>query len=288
MKNIFSYLLFLLFINIIKVLPYSLCKKLATGLGILLYNLLKGRNKIIRNNLSKAFPGEYTEEEREELIKKIYRNLGMTFIEFMLLEKLTNDEINSYISVEGKENLDNIKKDGKGVILYTAHFGNWEWQGAHFSIKDYPVVAIARDQNNPFFNKRINKIRRSKNVEMIPRDGALRKIIKSLHKGKYLYILGDQNARRRGWQIDFFGRKASTYTGPVRLASSTGAYILPVFMAREDWMKHKIFIYPPYQIEKGSSKKEQQEDLQYLTELTEKVISKYPDQWFWLHRRWKM
>lgn len=287
MKNILSYGVFIIFINFIKILPYKISKHVAIGLGTLIYHLAGKRNKIVKKNLKKAFPGEYTDKELENILKKVYHNLGMTFVEFMLMEKLSGEELSSYIRVEGEENLRRVQEKADGTIVYTAHFGNWEWQGAYFAVQGYPFTAIVRSQNNPYFNKRINSIRSGKGAEIVPKDISLRKVFKILKQGKYLYILGDQDARSRGWIMDFFGRSASTYPGPVRLAAATGSDILPVFMVREGWMKHRIVIYPSYSIEKNAGEGEQKQLLQQLTSLTEDVISKYPDQWFWLHRRWK-
>mgnify|MGYP001033291016 CR=1 FL=1 len=287
MKNRLLYLFFKVFIGITKILPYRACAGLGKGIGSLLYRLLKSRNRMVRTNIAKAFPGKFSTEEIEQIIKDMYHNLGMTFVEFMLLERLSKEEIASCITVEGEEYLVEMAKKDKGVILYSAHFGNWEWQAIYFAVQGCPVTAIAKDQKNPYFNRRINEIRSSKGVEIIPSQRSLKNVYKRLEEGNFLYILGDQNAGKRGWQMKFFWRKASTYSGPVRLAARTESYILPVFMVREGWMKHRILVYPPYQIDRDATKEEQEELLQELTSLTEKVISTYPEQWFWLHRRWK-
>ncbi|MFW6035947.1 MAG: lysophospholipid acyltransferase family protein [Halothermotrichaceae bacterium] len=286
MKNIILYNIFLIFITILKILPLKICKKVGRGVGIIIYHLARGRNKVIRTNLRKAFP-EKSEQECEELLQDVYINFGLVLIEVMLMERFTIDEINDCLSVQGVEYFNKLSDTEDGIILYTAHFGNWEWLGTYFASRGHPVSAIVTKQSNSYFNKKINEIRRSIGAKITTKDLSLRKIYKRLLKGEILYILGDQDGGENGWNTIFFGRETSTFTGPVRFAAATGSYILPVFIIREGWLKHKIKFYPPYLIEKNASRQQEKELLQELTTLTESVIREYPDQWFWLHKRWK-
>lgn len=286
MKDLLICTFLILFTTVLKILPLKYCKKMALTLGTLIYHLARGRNKVVRKNIKKAFPS-YSAEQCESLLKKVYQNFSMVFVEVMLLEQLSIDELKECIAVEGEEYLQQVQSEEKGLILYTAHFGNWEWLGTYFSAQGNPVSAIVKKQSNSYFNKKINEIRRSKGAKITTKDLSLRKIYRRLLKGEILYILGDQDGGKHGWATDFFGRETSTFNGPVRFAVGTGANILPVFFIREDWLKHRLVYYPPYKINKNASEDEQRELLQELTTLTETVIREFPEQWFWLHRRWK-
>ncbi|MEJ6951188.1 lysophospholipid acyltransferase family protein [Natronospora cellulosivora (SeqCode)] len=287
MVNHILYIVFILLMKVICFLPLSISKKIPSILAFITYKLGSKRNKSVRENIKKAFP-EYSIEECENLLKKVYYNFSMVLVEFMLLEKLSSTDLNNCISEEGKEYLGQVHNKDNGIILYTAHFGNWEWLGTYYAAQGNTITAIAKEQKNYLFDKKITEIRESKGAKVITKDLSLRKIYKTLLRGKTVLILADQHAGNDGWILEFFARKASAFSGPVRLAVKTGASILPIFIIREGWMKHKIVYYPPYNIDKDASDDEQRELLQELTKLTEKTIREYPEQWFWLHNRWKV
>ena len=119
---------------------------------------------------------------------------------------------------------------------------------------------------------------------MACRSGGAFKVLKNR---EILCIAGDQNAGTKGWSVNFFGRTTPTYPGAVQLAVRTGAVIVPAYIIREGWCRHRIKIYQPYAIKKSATEKEQHQLLQELTSLSEEVIREYPEQWLWLHRRWK-
>src|SRR5690554_2652524 len=150
MVNLFLYIIFIIVLKIVNFLPLKISKKVASLLGFITYNLGRDRNKIVRANIKKAFP-EYTPEECEILLKKVYHNFSMVLVEFMLLEKFSLEDLDGFISEEGKEYLEEVKKENKGIILYTAHFGNWEWLGTYYAAQGNPVSAIVVKQSNSYF-----------------------------------------------------------------------------------------------------------------------------------------
>ncbi|MTI59134.1 MAG: lysophospholipid acyltransferase family protein [Firmicutes bacterium] len=287
MKEPVLFSLFMVFYYIIYFVPDKIDYYIGIGLGKLIYFLLKSRREVTLANLRRALGSNYSEEGLVSLCKKVYQQMGLTFVEFIMTDNLGKDLIESSIEIEGLNYLKEAYQQGKGVIVYTAHFGNWERLGSVISQLGYPVNAIARTQDNVYFDRKINKIRSSQGINIIPKGISVRKVYKVLKGGELLFILGDQNARKKGWQIDFFGIPASTYPGVVQLARRTGSVILPAFLLREEWGKHRLVIKKPYSISKDASKDAQQELLQELTGVIEAEIRKKPAQWFWPHRRWK-
>ncbi len=285
-KNFILYAIFRLIFFLTNILPERGRVFLGKCLGNLVYKLVKSRRKVTKNNLKLAYP-DLTEGELEEITKKVFINMGLMLIEFIFLEKLNIENFRNYCRVEGEDYLKQAYKRGKGVIIYGAHFGNWEWMAAFVSLLGYPLGAIAARQHNSFFDKKINEIRENKGIEIIPEGISVRRGYKNLKKGKCLYILGDQDAREHGWKINFLGQPASTYPGAVQLARRMGAAIVPTFLIRKAPFKHHLLFKKPVTVSDDISGEEQKVVLQQLINTTEEIINKYPEQWFWLHKRWK-
>ena len=274
------------FIIVCRVLPYKGRELLGRFIGWLGYRLTGDRRKVARKNLAESFP-EMDDKEIESNVKKMFTHLGFTLIEFFRNYKLAEDDINKYVEFENREYLDRAFERGNGVIIYTAHFGNWEWLGTIIAAMDYPITAIARRQKN-IINDKIEKIRKSAGGKVIyQKEGTIRESFRCLKRGECLYVIGDQEARSRGWKINFLGRPASTFNGAVKLAARTGAAILPVYTIRQSLERHKLLIKKPVYVDSDASEQEQREILQELTNISEEVIKDHIPQWMWLHRRWK-
>ncbi len=286
MLNLILYAFFLVIFYLVKIFPNGYL--IGKGVGNLIYWLLKDRREITINNLKLVYGDKLSEREIYSLCKEVYQQLGITLVEFVKLDNLKKEDFTSLVDIDGLEYLEEAYGLGRGVVVYSAHFGNWEWLASVLALLGYPLNAIARTQDNPYFDRKINEIRTAKGVNIIPRGMAVRKAIKALRKGEMLIVLGDQNARKDGWLMDFFGFPALTYPGAVQLAERTGAVVLPAFLIRKEPGKFLLKIYPYYQIEQGAEEKEQRELLKQLTGIMEDIIYKYPEQWLWLHRRWDL
>jgi KDO2-lipid IV(A) lauroyltransferase len=277
------------FYNLFKFITKSLPRKKADFIGLIIaklaYLITPERRKRASDNIEKAL--EVPKEEAARLTKEVYKNLGLNFAEFLLEEELTKGDIEQMVDFINLDYLDQALEKGKGVILYTAHFGNWELLGAVLALKGYKINSIAREQNNLLFDKKINKIRRDLGIGIIPRGLAVRQAFKALKNNEIVAILGDQDARSNGWKLEFFDRPASTFPGAVQFAARTGAEIVPGFFSRRAWLKHQFKCYPPRKIDAESTKDELKKELQSLLELTEAEIKKSPADWMWLHKRWK-
>ena len=269
----------------LKKLPNRAGLYLGKLIAVIAYISTPSRREHSRLNLKRAL--DLNEKESKKLIKKVYKNLGLDFAEFLLEDSLSEEDIDQMVDFTDLKYLDQALKENRGVILYTAHLGNWELLGAVLALKGYRVNSIAREQNNSLFDQKINQIRRGIGIGIIPKGLAVRQAFKKLKDNQVVAILGDQDARSHGWRLKFFGRDASTYAGAVQFARRTGAPIVPAFFHRRGWLKHELKCYPPRKIKSEASKEELKSELQSLLELTEAEIKKEPADWMWLHKRWK-
>lgn len=270
---------------LLKKLPASFGCYFSRLIAFLAYLLTPKRRKKARSNLEQAL--NIDSKESLFLIKAVYKNLAYVLGEFLLEDSFKPKDIDQIVDFKGLNYLEEALAADKGVILYTAHFGNWELLGAALAQKGYAIDAIAREQNNSKFDKKINEIRTGAGVGVIPKGLAVRKVFKSLKKNHLVAILGDQDARAKGWKMKFFDRDASTYAGAVQFAKRTGAPIVPVFIKRQGWLKHELEFHPIHWLDKKADPKKLRKELQSLLDLTEKEIRKKPADWMWLHKRWK-
>lgn len=260
-------------------LPSKGSLKLGEALGYLILRFdVKGR-RIAYGNLSSSFPS-LTPKEIKGMVARCYRNLGMSIAEFSRLPRLSKEEINGMAEVEGIENLEAALRKGRGVILLTAHLGNWELLGAVLAARGYEVNAIVSRLKVKGLDRLVGRIRRSIGVNPLPRE-ALKSAVESLKRNQILAILADIDTRARGAFVKFFGRRAFTPIGPILISLRTGAPIVPAFIVREG-EKHRVFILEPLKLEGDPPS-----DAQRFTELIESFVRRYPDQWIWMHRRWR-
>jgi len=257
---------------------------LARRCSIIVYFLNRPRRIIAYANLRAAFCGNKSPAELKKLTKKVYQSLVQVFFEIISLTKVNRKYIDKHVEIVGAENLYKIKNHPDGVILLTAHFGNWELSGVVSALMGFPLIVLAREQNMKRLDNLLNRLRRSKGLIIVTKGITIKYIVKALRGGKIIGMLGDQNAGKTGEQIEFFGRPAATAPGTARIAAKTGAFILPAFMARIRGPYHKLIIGEPIGIKKGEDVRPY---LERYNKLLEKYITTYPDQWLWLHKRWK-
>ena len=287
MKNVIAYLIFQTISGVILILPDKLRYFLGKFIGYISYLITPQKRKRAYNNLKKALNNKYNNEDLKTLTKKVYYNYIFILIELFLLKKLNKNNLREFVKIQNEKNLKDAYKKNNGIIIYGAHFSNWEIMGSTISILGYPLNAIAQKQGNSYFNKKINEIRKEKGVKIIPRGVSIRKVYQSLKKGECVFILGDQDARGKGWKMNFFNRPSSTFPGAVQLASRTGAIIVPTFLVRKGWRKYELTFYRPRKVSEDANKEEKKEILQDLLELSEEVIREHPEQWIWLYNRWR-
>jgi KDO2-lipid IV(A) lauroyltransferase len=277
---------FSLFINL---LPESFALWVGRRLGSMSYYLDWEHRKVALQNLHIAFGHEKPEEEFRAIAKRVFQNLGMIAIEFFRIPKMSVEAFKKKVSVEGLDETLKLLEKKKGGLLLVGHFGNWELMGFMSKVIGNPILVIAKPIKQKRIDRWITRIRKVAGLEMILPENAARKVIRALSENRVVGILIDQRAKRsRGVWADFFGRKAPTTPGLAVLALKTGAPVVPVFMVRNGFRKHRLIIKDPLElIRTGNLEKDIVANTQLFNQTLESMIRQYPDQWFWVHRRWE-
>ncbi len=284
-----QFLIIQIFIKFIYVFPRPSAYCFGVVLGELLYLVVKPRKGLILQNLKQAFNNKLTYQQQEKIIHQIYRNFCKTLIEFAKIVHWNKKTVGKFVQIKGLDNLRLAKEKGRGVILFTGHIGNWHIMGRALTLSGYTITNVIKRQKNPWVANWIAKTIGRINMKTIFQSkNSPREIIKSLRNNEIVEFLGDLHAGDEGVFVDFFGRPASTYMGPVVLAMRTGAPIVVAVDVRLKGNIHQVFIEEPIYLRQGKVQKE--DVVKYLSLLTkrlEKYIIEYPNQWFWLHNRWK-
>ncbi len=258
---------------------------LGRTLGNLYFSCITSHRTRALANLRLAFP-ELTAGDTAALAHQVCVNFGKSSLEFLRIPAMTMEELRQRVVFLGEEHVRAAFAPGHGVLLITAHFGNWELMGARLAREGYPLAAIARDSELPSTTAIINRIRESSGLCVFPR-GELLAAIRALKENRMLAILPDQHDYD-GIFVDFFGHPAKTAVGPATIALRTGAMMLPAFTYRQpDDTIHAVF-QPPFTARPTGNKDEDVRALtQRLTTIIEDAIRVAPDQWLWFHNRWK-
>lgn len=266
-------------------LPHSAALSLGGSLGRMVFSLNKDKSSKAIIRCSK-FLGCSLEVARE-VVAKSYINLGRSVVEFLNLAKI-GKKIDEIVSVHDIENLNDALACGRGVILLTAHLGNWELAAAYLGIKDYPMRAIGAEQRDARITKLISDIRASCGVETIGKGFDLRGAIRCLQEGNILGVLLDQDAKDKGIITPFLGQPASTPYGPVKLAMKMRSPIVPLFIVRrKDNTHHDLYFLPSLEERvKDFYDRPIEENVRLCNDILSDWISRHPEQWLWLYPRW--
>jgi len=269
-------------------LPLKASVKIGGALGVLAFDVFRVRRRVSLENLSRAFGDRFDARERIRIARRSYVNFAKSMVEFASLGRLAKED---YLRLVGTEGLDNIKKPieaGRGVIAVTGHFGSWELLGGATVARGLPADFLVGEQSNALVNRMMNDLRRSAGIGIIERGIAARGVFESLRRGRIVALLADQDARRAGIFVDFFGTPASTFQGPAQFAVRSSCPIVCCCIVRRPDETHTAVFFPPIYPRPGV---ERDAEIQRITEEHTKVlegyVSRYPEQYFWAHKRWK-
>jgi KDO2-lipid IV(A) lauroyltransferase len=258
--------------------------RLGRKLGRLLRKADKKRARTAAANLSFAFP-DMGEQEKQEIIEKVYDHFGMVGLDFFAGADRTKEDIEAITEVEGIEHLEEARAQGKGLLMITGHFGNWERIAAWFAVQGHPMTVVARDADQDDVNDIVNQIRRAPGTEVVARGDAARPIVERLKENRPIGILPDQNAKDAF--VPFFGKPAGTVLGPGVMAERLGAAILPTVCLYHGEGRCTLKFYPllewePIEDIKGAG------TMVAINQWLEQVILENPEQWLWIHDRWRL
>ena len=282
-------LFFILFFIIGRIIPRRLLIFTGKQLGKLAYQLFPSEKKKTIIHLSQAFP-EKSAEEISRISREVFINIGMNFAELIWIPRMKRKHMGKIIGFDGIQILEKLKKKNRPVMIISGHIGNWELLAAAASFKGFPSAVIARRQNNSWINNKIIKMRKKWNVDTILRDedGSSRRILRILKNGGFLATLMDQDTKIDSVFVDFFGRKAYTPSGPAAISLSSGCEVVMAYIQRETLLKHKVkFKYVTPIVPTGFRDRDIVNRTQQFTSLLEEAIREHPEQWVWMHKRWK-
>ncbi|MFA5090562.1 MAG: lysophospholipid acyltransferase family protein [Candidatus Omnitrophota bacterium] len=275
---------------IIRCVPGRLVYNFADGIAALGYIIARKQRKIARESLLFAFGKDKTAQEIEGIARDCFSCMAKSGVELMFLMDKPN-LLRKRVGFCGRKNLDTALAKKKGVILVSAHFGNFPLLLARLAMEGYKTGGIMRPMRDSRTEKFFLAKRQRYNVKTIysqPRRECVEETIRALRQNEVIFIPIDQNFGSAGVFVDFFGRKAATATGPAVLARRTGAALVPCFIVRQKDDIHKIVFEPAVELmEGGEGKASVVANIQRLTQIIEHYIRSYPAQWGWIHRRWK-
>jgi KDO2-lipid IV(A) lauroyltransferase len=282
-RNAIEYGLAVCVVKSIEYAPRGVAGALARCCTTLLDIALPRLRRVAMRNLVLAMP-EKSEAERERIASGVFRSIARLLVAFAKFPHINRDNIDTWIRYEGYEHFESALAGGRGVLFATAHLGNWELSAFAHALLSAPMHVVVRPLDNPAIDRLVERRRMLSGNHIIEKKDFLRAILKALHANEAVGILIDQNSSiEQGVFVDMFGVPACAGTGFAKIAARTGAVVLPGFaLWSEEEKKYVLRFYPPVAITDRP-----EEDTVRLHKVLESVIREYPDQWLWIHRRWK-
>lgn len=288
MQDRIEYLLWTFFSSLVRLMGLRLSRKVASFLAYLFYYLIPIRKVTVKDNLHRAF-SRYSEKEINRIAFGSYKSFMITFIEILFLPSISKSMMESAIEFENIELIQNKYAEGKGLILLGAHFGNWEYVALSGALQaGIPFTVIVKPQRNILVTNWLDNLRIKFGNKIVPLGISVRQVYKELKDKRIVAMAADQRGPSDGVRIDFMGRKASVYAGPAMLALKTGAPMLFGVTVRQPDFSYKteIEVISTDNLPENEELKIQELSQRHAAAL-EKYIIKYPEQWLWMHKRWK-
>ena len=270
-------------------LPRSWSRRIGASIGFAALLLAARLRRTGSRNLELAFP-EKIQAERERILRKVYRNLGWHLAEFCQMPRYSPERARRFVRYEGLEHYLAARDEGRGVLILTAHLGAWELSSFYHSLMGYPMSLVIRRLDNPLIDEFVNRIRCLHGNQVLHKDDFARGLLAAMRRGESVGILMDTNMTPpQGVFVEFFGRLACTGSGLARVAMKTGARVLPGFLLWEEESSQYVLRFgPPIPLQStGDLEADVTANTALFTRVIESYIRRFPDQWLWVHRRWK-
>ncbi len=277
------------FVKTLGVLPRPLARGLATTTTRLLLLCLPKLRETAEFNLKLAFP-DWTRQQRRVVMKQMTRSLAWMATEFARLPQYTKENIENVVVLDAHENFLAGQKRGKGVLYLTGHIGAWELSSHAHALYGFPLHYMARPLDNKPLDTLVNHYRGLSGNKPIYKNEAARTMLRVLKDAGTVGILADQNTMpEEGVFVDFFGVPACMTTGIARVALHTDAAVVPGYAFWDESLrKYRLRFEPPVELVRtGDSERDILENTQRFAKVIEEIVRKYPEQWVWIHARWK-
>jgi KDO2-lipid IV(A) lauroyltransferase len=282
-RNLAEYCLAVVVVKSLEYVPLPAAHALGRFYAHLLDRGIPRLRRAARRNLALALP-ELTPGQHAAIVDGVFRSIGRLLVTFAKFPKIRRENLDRWIRLEGGEHFEAAIRAGRGVLFATAHLGNWELSAFAHALMEAPMNVVVRPLDNPYIDALVERRRALTGNRPIGKKDFARAILKALAANEAVGILIDQNASPAdGVFVDFFGVKACAGTGFAKFAAHSGAAVIPGFaLWNEDEQRYLLRFYPPVAMTGNTVC-----DTQILQAKLEEVIRAYPDQWLWIHRRWK-
>jgi KDO2-lipid IV(A) lauroyltransferase len=238
-------------------------------------------------NLRLAYGDSLTACARADLTRRVFRSFGIALLEFLKAPSLTPAQVKDIVRADSYARVEAVLARGKGMILIAAHFGNWELLARRAALEGYEFAVVARQSHDPEFNKITDGIRANGGYTVLARGDSPRAILQRLRRNGIVAILPDQKSE--DVFVPFFGRLAGTVAGPAVLSLKTGAGIIPMFCPRQPDGTYRVEILPEIDTTPtGDTDADLHRIMADITRVIEEMVRCYPDQWLWMHDRWRV
>ena len=288
MQNRIEYILFISLSYFFRITGLKFSRKFSSVIAFIFYHFIPIRKKVVFDNLKHAFP-DYSGDKIEEIAYGSYKSFCLALAEILYMPWLSEDELKNIMVCKNRNFILERLSEGNGVILLSAHFGNWEYLAtsvaAQINQKFYVVV---KPQRNPYVDEWMNRARTRWTNEVVPLGVSIRQIFSVLLNKGIVAMVADQRGPKESIKLEFFGRLTSVYTGPAVLSLKTNSPIIYGISTRRKDLNYDVDLI---EVDRSNLPENQDDKIKVLSErmikVLEDIISKNPEQWLWMHKRWK-
>jgi len=274
-------------LGLVDLLPHAAVRRLGSGLGALAGRLVGKRRRLVLDNLRQAFP-ELPEAERRQIAAACFRHFGAVFLDALSMRGFSPAELCQRVDWQGFDHLLAAESAGRGVLFLSAHFGNWEIAANAVGALHGEVAVVGRPVDNPHVDRLVQEVRTRFGNRLLPKRGAVRDMFRVLAGGGRLGLLIDQRVRAdEAIDVPFFGRPALTSPIVARLALKTGAPVVPIAGHHLPEGRYRVVFEPPIWPEGRDDPENAVAFTRRCLEAGEAAIRRHPEQWLWMHDRWK-
>lgn len=289
MRHKVEYALLWVVVRTLGLLPRVIARGVAILFALAIYCLHGRLRRVGLRNLRMAFP-EMRDGERRRILRGEFISLGRQLAEFCLFPSYTRENVSRVVIYDGFENFEQARERGKGVLFLTGHLGGWELSSFFHSLEGHPLRIVMRGLDNPYVDRLVQGYRTLHGNTVVDKDNFIRGLLSAMKKGETVGILMDTNMTPpQGVFVDFFGIPACTASGLARIALRTDASVVPGFCVWDAVLrKYRLRFDPAMELARtGNDEADILTNTAKFTQKIEEFVRKYPEQWLWVHRRWK-
>jgi len=270
-------------------LPEQRALKLGRGLGLFWYHAVRYRRRHVLEAMRQALGDEHGERQIHALARANFAHYGQILAELSRLPLLDEERLAERVTFTGLENFEDARAKGRGVIVVSGHFGNWDLLAVAQAMMGLGIHLVTRHLHSRSVDRAWQRLRRDRGLRTLDDHGSIRDILRLLRAGESVGFVLDQHVSgRRGIPVTFFGRRAWTARAAAVLAQRTGCAVLPVFNHRDADGRHRMRFAAEIPLDRGADAAETvRRTTQRYNDVLEAFIREHPEQWFWAHRRWK-